>query len=292
MGHAGLAGIHVVAARGASHVVALGETPLGRVVEGESVRFLGLADVGRALPAGLAPGPAQETAAAIDAAATLLEREGFSLRDVARTWFYLRDILDWYGAFNDARNAAFRRLGLIGPAGDGQVPASTGIEGRNARGGWCALDLLALQARAGTRLAVRRLSSRRQNEATAYGSAFARALEVAHGDARYVLVSGTASIDERGATAHRGDFESQARHALEVVEALLDGAGARLAHLAQATVFIKSPDDGRALERVLAGAGLQQAPIVTTVADVCRDELLFEIDATAVLPAPSRGSSR
>ncbi len=285
VGRPGLAGIHVLAARGASRVVVAGDTPLGRVVEGESVRFLGLADVGRSVPAGLATGPAEDTAAAIDAARTLLEREGFTFRDVARTWFYLREILDWYGRFNDVRNAAFRGLGLLGPRGDGELPASTGIEGRNARGGWCTLDLIALQSRGGAPLAARRLSSQKQNEATEYGSAFARALELVHGDARYVFVSGTASIDERGATVNRGDFEAQALRALEVVEALLAGAGARLADVAQATAFLKRPDDARALERVLARAGLQQAPIVTTVADVCRDDLLFEIDATAVVPA-------
>jgi enamine deaminase RidA (YjgF/YER057c/UK114 family) len=165
------------------------------------------------------------------------------------------------------------------------------MEGRNARGGWCTLDLIALQSRDGAPLAARRLSSRKQNDATEYGSAFARALELVHGGARCVFVSGTASIDQRGATVNRGDFEAQARRALEVVEALLAGAGARLADIAQATAFLKRPGDARALERVLARAGLQQAPIVATVADVCRDELLFEIDATAVVPARGAGAT-
>jgi len=288
VGRSGLAGVNVIAARGSHHLVGEPDDPLGRVVEGPTVRWLGLADVGRSCsPADGALGAAEDAARAIGAAETLLAREGFSFRDVARTWFYLRDILDWYGPFNDVRNAAFRRIGLIGPDGDGQVPASTGIGGRNPRGGWCTLDLLALRPRAGGRLVVRRLHSRKQNEATEYGSAFARALEVSLGDARHVFVSGTASIDARGATAHRGDFESQARHALEVVGALLEGAGARLAHIAQATAFLQSPDHAGAYERVLARAGLGDAPIIATVADVCRDDLLFEIEATAVLPAPA-----
>jgi enamine deaminase RidA (YjgF/YER057c/UK114 family) len=284
VGRGGLAGVNVIAARGTPRVVDEREARLGRVVEGETVRFLGLADVGRCAPAGPAPGPAEETALSIDAAEALLLREGFSFRDVVRTWFYLRDILDWYGLFNDVRNAAFRRMGLIGLDGDGRVPASTGIGGRNARRGWCALDLIALQARAGGRLAVRRLRSRKQSEATEYGSAFARAIEVTIGDARYVFVSGTASIDGHGATVHAGDFETQARYTLEVVAALLADAGAGLAHVAQATAFLKHPGDARTFERILARAGLEDAPIVATVADVCRDDLLFEIDATVALP--------
>jgi enamine deaminase RidA (YjgF/YER057c/UK114 family) len=288
VGRAGLAGIHVVAARGAARLVSEGESIYGRVVEGEGVRVVGLADVGRRAAGRLAPGPAEDAAASIEAAEELLAREGCSFRDVVRTWFYLRDILDWYGPFNAVRNAAFRRMGLVGPGGDGQIPASTGIEGRNARGGWCALDLLAIQPRPGGRLETRRLHNRKQNEATEYGSAFARATEVSLGDARYVFVSGTASIDARGTTVHAGDFEAQVRFTLEAVESLLEGAGGRLADVAQATAFLKNPCDGRAFERIVARSGLAAAPLVTTVADVCRDDLLFEIDATAVLPAPGQ----
>ena len=229
VGRGGLAGIHVIAARGNSRLVAEGDRVYGHEVQSPAARVLGLSDVGRRASGRLAPGPAEDAAAAIDAAEDLLAREGFSFRDVARTWFYLRDILDWYGPFNAVRNDAFRRMGLAGPGGDGQIPASTGIEGRNHRGGWCALDLLALRPTSGGRLEMKRLHNRKQNEATEYGSAFARAMEVVLGDARYLFVSGTASIDDRGATAHVGDFATQARYTLEAVATLLEGAGASLA---------------------------------------------------------------
>jgi enamine deaminase RidA (YjgF/YER057c/UK114 family) len=290
VGRSGLAGIHVIGVRGIARTVVEGDRAYGRVVETPSVRVLGLSDVGRRASGRLAAGPAEDAAAAIDAAEDLLAREGFSFRDVARTWFYLRDILDWYGPFNAVRNAAFRRMGLVGPGGDGQIPASTGIEGRNHRGGWCALDVLAMRARGGGRLEMRRLHNRKQNEATEYGSAFARAMEVVLGDARYVFVSGTASIDDHGRTAHVGDFETQARCTLEAVEALLEGAGASLANVGQATAFLANPSDGRAFERIVEQSGLRAAPLVTTVADVCRDDLLFELDATAVVPV--RGGRR
>jgi enamine deaminase RidA (YjgF/YER057c/UK114 family) len=245
--------------------------------------------VGRRAAGRLAPGPAEDAAAAIDAAEDLLAREGFSFRDVTRTWFYLRDILDWYGPFNATRNAAFRRMGLVGPGGDGQIPASTGIEGRSARGGWCALDLLALQPLDGSRVGLRRLHNRKQNEAPEYGSAFARAMEVATHDARVIFVSGTASIDDHGATVHAGDFEAQTRFTLEAVEALLDDAGAGLADVAQATAFLKNPCDGRSFEKIVERSSIRGVPLVTTVADVCRPDLLFEIDATAVVPLRRSG---
>jgi enamine deaminase RidA (YjgF/YER057c/UK114 family) len=271
--------------------VAEGDRVYGREVQSPAARVLGLSDVGRRASGRLAAGPAEDAGAAIDAAEDLLAREGFSFRDVARTWFYLRDILDWYGPFNAVRNAAFRRMGLVGEGGDGQIPASTGIEGRNHRGGWCALDLLAVQPRNGGRLETRRLHNRKQNEATEYGSAFARAMEIVLGDARYIFVSGTASIDDRGATAHVGDFEAQARYTLEAVGTLLEGAGASLADVGQATAFLADPSDGRSFERIVERSGLRASPLVTTVADVCREDLLFEIDATAVVPL-GRGARR
>jgi enamine deaminase RidA (YjgF/YER057c/UK114 family) len=291
VGRAGLAGIHVIGVRGSSRTLAEGDRVYGRVVETASALVLGLSDVGRRAAGRLAPGPAEDAAAAIDAAEELLAREGFSFRDVARTWFYLRDILDWYGAFNAVRNAAFLRMGLREPGGDGQIPASTGIEGRNARGGWCALDLLALRPARGGRLEVRRLHNRKQNEATEYGSSFARATEVVLGDARYVFVSGTASIDGRGATAHAGDFEKQVLYTLEAVQALLEDAGSRLEDVGQATAFLARPGDGRAFARIVERSELRDAPLVTTVADICRDDLLFELDAVAVVPH-GRGSRR
>jgi len=290
VGQQGIAGIHVLAARGEARPLEEGGRTFGTLVETAEARILGLADAGRRSAGRLASGPAEEAGAAIDAAEELLAREGFSFREVARTWFYLRDILDWYGPFNAVRNAAFRRMGLIGPDGDGRIPASTGIEGRNARGGWCTLDLVAVRPQANARASLRRLHNRRQNEATEYGSSFARATELALGDARYVFVSGTASIDDRGATVHAGDFEAQVRFTFDAVQALLEGVGAGLADVRQATAFLKNPCDGRSFERILERSGLAKTPVVTTVADICRHELLFEIDATAVVPA--RGGAR
>jgi len=291
IGRAGLSGIHVVGARGKSRLLAEGDRVYGRVVEGQTARVVGLSDAGRRVSGRLAVGPAEDAAATLDAAEDLLAREGLSFRDVARTWFYLRDILDWYGPFNAVRNAAFRRMGLMGPGGDGMIPASTGIEGRNPRGGWCTMDLLALQAKNGGRAPMERLHSRKQNEATEYGSAFARAMEIVLGDARYIFDYVTASIDDHGMSEHVGDFETQTEYTLEAVQSLLEGAGADLRDVAQATAFLKNPCDARAYERVIERSRLNAVPLVTTVADVCRDDLLFEIDAVAVVPL-RRGALR
>jgi len=140
-----------------------------------------------------------------------------------------------------------------------------------------------VRPRKGARFELKQVRNPRQNEATEYGSAFARALSLTVGQYRYVFVSGTASIDEQGATIHVGDFEAQTRRTIENVVALLASAKASLRDLRQATAFLKRASDAPAHARLVGATGLGDVPIVTTVADVCRDDLLYELDATAVV---------
>ena len=64
-------------------------------------------------------------------------------------------------------------------------------------------------------------------------------------------------------------------------------ADGTLPDIQAATVFVKNPDDMEAVRDVMADAGLADLPAVYVITDVCRDELLFEIDAEAVV-RPSR----
>jgi enamine deaminase RidA (YjgF/YER057c/UK114 family) len=289
--NAGLAGIHVLAVKGeSSRVVRDAGKPLGRVADLHGVRLLGLADVGRVSSVPIGADGATETTAAIDTAERLLAAEGFTFRQVVRTWYYLRDILSWYGPFNGARNAAFRRMGLIGPGGDGAVPASTGIGGHGMRGNWGTLDLLAARPADGTPVEMTRLHSRRQNEATEYGSAFARGMALTLGEHRYLFVSGTASIDDHGATVYLDDFEAQTNQTLQAISAVLEHAGASLGDICQATTFIKRAGDRPVYDRIAQRVGLDRVPPVVLVTDACRDDLLIEIDATAIVPSGARRS--
>jgi enamine deaminase RidA (YjgF/YER057c/UK114 family) len=287
LGSQDLAGIHVVAARGrggAGRLLMRDGQVCGRMIRTEGGELFAMSDVGR-LTRDRGLDGAADTRQVLCTAEGLLAEQGWAFRDVTRTWFYLRDILDWYGPFNRVRNEEFRRMGLLSGPSRGLIPASTGIEGRNPRGGWCTLDFLAARPAPGAGpFEIRRLSNARQSEATEYGSAFARGASLALGGARYVFVSGTASIDDHGSSVHPDDFESQMRLTLETVETLLEGAGATLEHVVQATAFVKDARDRRAFEALSSDSGLASVPPVSMLADVCRDELLFELDATAVVP--------
>ena len=228
----GLSGIHVD--RRAREVAARWPRATGSTAASwrrDARASLGLADVGRRRvgAAGVGPGRgrggrARRGRGAARPRGLLLPRRRAHLVLPARHPRLVRPV----------QRRAQRRLPADGAHGPerrrpdpGQHRASRGA---TPRGGWCTLDLLALQP-SGRRPRSRWSGSTtgKQNEATEYGSAFARAMEVVLGDARYVFVSGTASIDDHGATVHVGDFETQTRYTLEAVEALLDGAGARLA---------------------------------------------------------------
>ena len=51
----------------------------------------------------------------------ILREHGASYRDVARTWFYLRDILAWYPQFNKVRNEKYGEFGMMPGPGDDRL---------------------------------------------------------------------------------------------------------------------------------------------------------------------------
>lgn len=286
-----VAGIHVIAVRPSGKdpiaTITWDDRACGLRVSGAEADYLGLSDVGRLLGAGEHDTPDGETRKTLLLTARLLEAQNWAFTDVCRTWFYLDDILSWYDEFNAARNEVFAGLGLLNGSRPGPIPASTGIRGCNPRGHRCTLDLLAVRPRPGQRLAVETLHNPLQNEAPEYGSAFSRGLTVATESCRVFLVSGTASIDESGATVHPDDFDSQTRRTLDNIESLLASRGGVMDDICQATAFVKRREDVERLDSILSRRGLDHLPLVCTIDDICREDLLVEIDATAVIPLRS-----
>jgi len=215
---------------------------------------------------------------AIEQADSLLLTEGLSYRNVVRTWFYLDGIASWYDRFNAIRHARYEAFGLM-PRADGsalRLPASTGIGASAGRP--VSLDVLAVAPRT-ARAAVTQLSNPAQMDAFAYGSAFSRGALVRTPGLTLMELSGTASIDERGRTMHPHDFDRQVGAMFDRLERLLEGVGTRPADACAATAFVKRPEDVPRFRRMLDARGLSQLPVVCIVADICREELVFELDA-------------
>lgn len=213
----------------------------------------------------------------------ILKTQGADYRNVVRTWIYISDILAWYDEFNAVRNAVYGDFGLM-PNGDGErllLPASTGILGTGPLGGACLMDALAVLP-GPDGVSIRQMTNVRQQDAFQYGSAFSRGVCIQGDGPMQLSISGTAAIDEQGHSVFPGDARAQIVATLNAVEALLAQEGATLQDVSIATLFLKRPDDLPALRQVLAERGLADLPATVAVADICRDELLFEMDADAV----------
>jgi len=221
----------------------------------------------------------------IQRAARLLSAQGASYQDVVRTWFYLSDILAWYKEFNWARTSIYGQLGLLPGQGHcrQKLPASTGIRGDMSGGASCTLDLLAVAGPHESRPQVRQLRSPTQPEALSYGSAFSRGVLIRQSDVSLIQVSGTAAIDEQGQSLYPGDVQAQIDCTFDKVAALIGQEGATLEDIAAASVFVKRPEDALMYGERAKARGLQNLPAVVMVADICREELLFEMDAEVVI---------
>ena len=229
----------------------------------------------------------------IQRAAEILESQGASYCDVIRTWFYLADILGWYPEFNRARTSIYGRVGILPGQGNGRLklPASTGIRGELATGAAGALDLLAVVGPPDSRPLVKQLSNAGQQDAFRYGSAFSRGALIHEPDVSLIQVSGTAAIDGQGQSLYAGDVRAQIDCTFNKIDALIEPEGAALADIAAACVFVKRPEDALVYQERVTARGLEALPAVVMVADICREELLFEMDAEVAFDPSMKGCS-
>ena len=221
-----------------------------------------------------------------------------------RTWFYLGGIVDndgpvqRYKELNRARTDFFRDIHFLNgralrrPAAGAVYPASTGI-GTAGRG--IVLSAIALVSDRSDIRAVP-LENPRQTAAYDYAAAyspqspkFSRAMVLSCGTYTTIFISGTASITH-SQTRHPGDAAKQTEETLDNIAALiaeenlarhgLPGLGTSLASLGFARVYIKRPEDYAAV-RAVCEQRLGMLPTIYAIADVCRPELLVEIEGVA-----------
>lgn len=222
---------------------------------------------------------------------------------VIRTWLYLGGIVDGegptqrYKELNRARTDFYREIPFLTdllPTGrPGRVfPASTGI-GTEGRG--IMMSAIAL-ATTRTDIVAVPLENPRQTPAFDYADSyspkspkFARAMALSCGNYATIFISGTASITD-SETRHVGDVVGQTHETLTNIEALiseenlarhgLPGLGTTLDGLGLVRVYIKRPAD---YAQTLAACEqrLGEVPTIYAVGDVCRPELLVEIEGIA-----------
>ena len=232
-----------------------------------------------------------------------MAEQGIPFENIVRTWLYLGDIVgpegdtQRYIELNRARTDFFQGMRFLTPFTppglNGSVyPASTGIgtEGRNIIMGCIGISVDK------ENITILPLENPKQTSSFDYGCEyglkspkFARAMAIAEPDSATIFVSGTASITD-SETQHVGDPGMQTSETLDNIAALISadnfdghgipGLGATLADLALVRVYIKNQEDYLTVREVCEQR-LGELPAIYAIGDVCRDDLLVEIEGIA-----------
>jgi 2-iminobutanoate/2-iminopropanoate deaminase len=103
-----------------------------------------------------------------------------------------------------------------------------------------------------------------------------------------VFVSGCVASDARGHTVGGSDVVAQARQVHENLKHCLAAAGATFADVCKVTVFLKNVADREKVNTVRKEyfGSSRPASTLVEISRLVRDDLLLEIEATAVLPGP------
>ena len=239
----------------------------------------------------------------------LLDEAGIRFDQIVRTWLYLGDIVGMEGPvqrnnelnrartdfFTGTRFLADRLPRMISGVPSAEIhayPASTGI---GADGFDVTMGCVALATERKDILAVP-LENPRQTAAYDYAAAyspkspkFARAMALSCGSHATIFVSGTASITD-SETRHIGDAVKQTHETIDNIVALigeanlarhgLPGLGAVIGNMGMVRVYVKNQEDYAAI-RAACEERLGDVPAVYTIADVCRPDLLVEIEGVA-----------
>jgi enamine deaminase RidA (YjgF/YER057c/UK114 family) len=229
-----------------------------------------------------------------------LAKKGCRYDQVIRTWLYLGDIVgpegetQRYKELNRARADFYQDLQfgmnhLPAEVNWPVYPASTGI-GTNGKD-----VVMSCIAVATDRDNIRfvPLENPQQVAAFDYGDRyspqspkFSRAMAITACNSATIFISGTASIT-KSETRYIDDVEGQTRQTLDNIEALISNDNFRrhgmphlhatLDDLALVRVYVKRKEDF-AKARAVCLDRLGEMPIIYAIADVCRPDLLVEIE--------------
>ena len=270
-----LAGIQVEAVSGTCvETIFLENKPIARVFEDDFAKYCFLGNV---LSGTFSTSQGEQARGTLENIEKALLLVGMDMSNVVRTWFYNDNIIYWYTEFNAVRTRFFKQRAVF----DGLLPVSTGAGGKNPLHAALIASAIAIQAKKNN-VTVQKLLSPLQCPASEYGSSFSRAVQIIMPDHRCILVSGTASIDASGKTAHIDDIDAQIAFTMEAVEAILLAQGMSYADVTRAIVYLKHVKDAPAFNKYCQNCAKPALPVVIVYDDICRDNLLFEIEVDAI----------
>ena len=223
-----------------------------------------------------------QTEALLTNYAELLGEHGMTLEDnCIRTWFFVRDVDTQYRGLVVARWENFTLHGLTPET---HYIASTGIGGNPSDPK--ALIQLGCYALKGFKPEQQRYlyATTHLNRTSDYGVTFERGTLLQFGDRNHAIISGTASINNKGEVMHVGDIEKQTYRMWENVETLLQEAGMTMDNAMQLIVYLRDGADYETVSRMFREK-YPNIPTVFTLAPVCRPTWLIEMECMAIQPA-------
>lgn len=196
---------------------------------------------------------------------------------VLRTWIYAPHVDADYPGIVKARKKLFDSINLTK---DTHYIASTGIQGGSGK----RFARVFMDAWAVTGINKKKIRYIQAPEYLSpthiYGVTFERATAVEMGNADYLFISGTASIDKEGEIVHPGNIAKQTERTLQNISALLNSAGFTKEDLSSFIIYLRDPAD-YSFVKSLIDRYSKNLPAIYANAPVCRPGWLIEIEATA-----------
>jgi len=195
-----------------------------------------------------------------------------------RTWFFVRDVDTQYAGMVRARKENFCAQGLTE---NSHYIASTGIGGLPAdTGAIVQMDTYAITG-FDQKQETYLYAPTHLNPTYEYGVTFERGTKMVYGDRTHVLISGTASINNKGEVVHLGDIVKQTERMWENVGKLLEEADAGFDDVMQIIVYLRDSADYQTVKKMF-DERFPDIPRVITLAPVCRPTWLIEMECMAI----------
>ncbi len=208
-----------------------------------------------------------------------LAQEGCSLADnCIRTWLFVNDVDVNYAGVVAARNKVFFTQGLTE---DTHYIASTGIGGRACDSQvMTQMDNYAIAGIKKEQIHYL-YAPTHLNRTSDYGVSFERGTYIDYKDRRHIIISGTASINNKGQIEHPKDIVKQTHRMWDNVEALLKEADSSYEDVGIMIVYLRDIADYDIVCRMY-DERFPQHPRIIVHAPVCRAGWLIEMECMAV----------
>ncbi|MCQ2130440.1 MAG: Rid family hydrolase [Bacteroidales bacterium] len=225
-----------------------------------------------------APGSENQTREILQAYENDLAEKNLTISDnCVRTWFFVDDIDRNYSGVVVGRRENFEEQGMTK---DTHYLASTGIcGGAVVQDTIVQMDALAIKGEFSQHYLYAPANFNPTHE---YGVTFERGVVVKFGGESHILISGTASINNKGEIVHPGDTSAQTLRMWDNVEALLHEASSSWKDVRMMIVYLRNAEDHDVVSALFSERFGSDIPYVITLAPVCRPGWLIEMECIAI----------